>query len=350
VALKQSPSVALFVSLLVVEKQAPMPWNQLRRWLLVASVVTGGLFFGGRPPSPVVAAESGEANWQGEYAGTLTDPSGRAQWTGLQVVAQGKGDYLGVELTGGLPGNRWNMRDRVEAVGRAVGTPELVLASSTRQYTVDGWRVRVTDRQGQPLGTLQRYVRTSQTLGAPPPANAIVLFSGGPTSELKNAKITPEGLLQVGCETTRAYRDFCLHVEFRTPSMPEARGQARGNSGVYLQGRYEVQILDSFGLVSQNNDCGSLYKQRPPSLNMSFPPETWQTYEIDFRAARFDDQGQKTEPARLTVFHNGIKIHKNVELAGKTGAGAAEGPDPRPIKFQDHGDKVLYRNLWIVEK
>ena len=327
-----------------------MLWTQLRRGLVVASLVTGGMVCAGWELAPVAAAEPGTPSWQGEYAGTLTDVSGRPQWTGLQVVAQGKGDYLGVELSGGLPGNRWNMRDRQEAVGRAEGTPTLVLASPVHKYEVDGWQVRVTDLRGKSVGTLQRYVRTSQTQGTPPPGTAIVLFAGGPTSELKNARITPEGLLQVGCETTRSYRDFCLHVEFKTPLMPEARGQARGNSGVYLQGRYEVQILDSFGLVSQNNDCGSLYKQRPPLLNMSFPPETWQTYEIDFRAARFDDQGQKTGPARLTVWHNGIKIHKNVELTGKTGAGAAEGPDPRPIKFQDHGDQVLYRNLWIVEK
>lgn len=327
-----------------------MLWTQLRRGLVVASVVTGGMACAGWELAPVAAAEPGTPNWQGEYAGTLTDLSGRPQWTGLQVVSQGKGNYLGVELSGGLPGNRWNMRDRQEAVGRAEGTPTLVLASPVHKYEVDGWQVRVTDLQGKSVGTLQRYLRTSQTQGTPPPGNAIVLFAGGPTSELKNARITPEGLLQVGCESTRSYRDFCLHVEFKTPLMPEARGQARGNSGVYLQGRYEVQILDSFGLVSQNNDCGSLYKQRPPLLNMSFPPETWQTYEIDFRAARFDDQGQKSEPARLTVWHNGIKIHKNVELTGKTGAGAAEGPDPRPIKFQDHGDQVLYRNLWIVEK
>jgi len=313
-------------------------------------LLLGGLsLWWGAVPAPLKAETAAQA-WHGEYAGSLPDAAGRAQWTGLQVVPQGKGEYLGVELVGGLPGNRWNMRDRQEALGRAEGTPTLVLASPSRKYEVDGWQVRVTDLQGNLQGTLRRYFRSSQTLGAPPPAGAIVLFSGGPTSELNNARITPGGLLQVGCETSRSYRDFCLHVEFQTPLMPEARGQARGNSGVYLQGRYEVQILDSFGLLSQNNDCGSLYKQRPPLLNMSFPPETWQSYDIDFRAARFDDQGQKTEPARLTVWHNGIKIHKNVELTGKTGAGAAEGPDPRPIKFQDHGDAVLYRNLWILEK
>ncbi|HBH52826.1 MAG TPA: DUF1080 domain-containing protein, partial [Planctomycetaceae bacterium] len=238
-----------------------MPVHQNRLLLLVASLSLAW----SRWCEPALAETPAQA-WHGEYAGSLPDPTGRPQWTGLQVVPQGKGEYLAVELAGGLPGNRWNMRDRQEAVGRAEGTPTLVLASPVRKYEVDGWQVRVTDLQGNPVGTLRRYFRSSQTLGSPPPAGAIVLFSGGPTSELKNAKITPEGLLQVGCETTRAYRDFCLHVEFRTPLMPEARSQARGNSGVYLQGRYEVQILDSFGLVSQNNDCGSLYKQRPPLL------------------------------------------------------------------------------------
>lgn len=299
--------------------------------------------------SEPLAPVSYEPEWHGEYAGCLRDANGCQVWTGLQVIPQGNQDFLGVEFTGGLPGNRWNMRQRTPSTGRS-NEGKVILTGEGRRYVVDGWEAVVSDSHGAPLGSLRKYARTSRTQGANPPLGAIVLFDGKATAELKNARVTSEGLLQVGTETTRPFRDFCLHVEFRTPLMPSARGQGRGNSGVYLQGRYEVQILDSFGLVSQNNDCGSLYKQRPPLLNMCFPPGIWQTYEIDFRAARFDQSGKKCENAKITVWHNGIKIHKNLELTDKTGAGAAEGPEPRPIKFQDHGDPVVYRNLWIVER
>ena len=301
------------------------------------------------PTTTTSTAETVETVWHGEYAGCLLDANGCLTWMGLQVVPQGNQEFFAVEFHGGLPGNRWNLRNRRSATGKVVDG-RLSLEGDGHRYELDGWRVTVNDSNGRELGVLRRFQRTSQTLGAKPPPGAIVLFDGKPTDELKAARMTPAGLLQVGTETTRSYRDFCLHVEFRTPLMPAARGQSRGNSGVYVQGRYEVQILDSFGLVSQNNDCGGLYKQRPPLINMCFPPESWQTYDIDFRAARFDAQGKKQENARITVWQNGIKIHKNVELANKTGAGAPEGPEPRPIKFQDHGDAVLYRNLWIVER
>jgi hypothetical protein len=141
-----------------------------------------------------------------------------------------------------------------------------------------------------------------------------------------------------------------LHIEFRTPYMPAERGQKRGNSGVYIQGRYEVQILDSFGLDGLFNECGSLYRTQPPLVNMCFPPMSWQTYDIDFTAARFDSAGNKTAPARITVTHNGIVVQKNFEIPNKTGAGAAEGADPRPIKLQNHNDAVQFRNIWIIDR
>ena len=109
--------------------------------------------------------------------------------------------------------------------------------------------------------------------------------------------------------TRRSFGDVRIHLEFRTPLMPEARGQARGNSGVYVQGRYEVQVLDSFGLESMDNGCGALYRIAPPRVNASLPPRQWQTYEITFRAPRFDSSGSKTRNARITVRHNGEVIH-----------------------------------------
>jgi hypothetical protein len=138
-----------------------------------------------------------------------------------------------------------------------------------------------------------------------------------------------------------------MHIEFRTPYMPLARGQGRGNSGVYIQERYEVQILDSFGLEGEANECGGLYKQRPPEVNMCLPPLSWQTYDIYFTSARWDQQGAKIANARLTLLHNGVPVHNDYELTGKTGSGKTETPEPRPILLQNHGNPVHFRNIWF---
>ena len=141
--------------------------------------------------------------------------------------------------------------------------------------------------------------------------------------------------------------DFRLHVEFRTPFMPNSTGQQRGNSGVYIQQRYEVQILDSFGTDPLINGAAALYKQQPANFNMSFPPLVWQTYDIVFRAARWDENKEKTENARITLLHNGVPVHENYEIVAKTGAGQKEAPTDRPILFQDHRDPVAFRSIWI---
>ncbi len=142
-----------------------------------------------------------------------------------------------------------------------------------------------------------------------------------------------------------------MHLEFKLPYMPAARGQARGNSGCYLQGRYEVQILDSFGLEGKNNECGGIYEIKDPDVNMCLPPLAWQTYDIDYTAARYDASGGKTANARITVSHNGVVIHDNVELPRATRAAPVkEGPEPGPIYLQDHGNPVRFRNIWVVEK
>jgi hypothetical protein len=130
----------------------------------------------------------------------------------------------------------------------------------------------------------------------------------------------------------------------------ESRGN-RGNSGVYLQRRYEVQILDSFGHDAEPFDCGALYEYRPPRVSAARPAGRWQTLDITFRAARWADGGDgeftKTANARITVFHNGVLIHDDVELTRQTGLGLPEGPDPQPILFQDHGNPVRFRNVWV---
>ena len=197
---------------------------------------------------------------------------------------------------------------------------------------------------------MNKSTRSSPTLGLAPPPGATILFNGSDTSNLKGARVTEDGLLQEGAITAQPYQDFILHVEFRLPYMPEARGQGRANSGIYIQERYEVQILDSFGLDGLANECGGLYKTREPDLNMCLPPLTWQTYDIDFRAARFDENGQKIKNAQLTVVQNGVPVQNNVEIPNKTGAGRPEGPEARPIKFQDHSNPVRFRNIWVMPK
>ena len=163
-----------------------------------------------------------------------------------------------------------------------------------------------------------------------------------------------DGALEVGkgsLITKEKYQDFQLHVEFNIPEPPEgAKDQARSNSGVYIQRRYAVQILESFGDDPPHfNGCGSIYRQKAPDKNAAKKAGEWQTYDITFQGARFED-GKKVKGARITVIWNGVKVHDDYEITGKTGAGKPEGPEPAPILFQDHGAKVKFRNIWILPK
>jgi len=148
--------------------------------------------------------------------------------------------------------------------------------------------------------------------------------------------------------TKRDFTDFKMHIEFKTPQLPpDVTGQGRGNSGVYIQRRYEVQILDSFGLEPKNNECASLYRFKAPDKNVCKLPGQWQSFDMVFHAAKFEGN-RKTKKARITLWHNGVLVHDDVELENKTGAGRAEGPTPGPILLQDHGNEVCFRNIWIV--
>jgi hypothetical protein len=153
-----------------------------------------------------------------------------------------------------------------------------------------------------------------------------------------------------GAQSKATFGDHSLHLEFRTPFMPKSRGQARGNSGMYVQSRYEVQVLDSFGLEGKDNECGGIYSISEPKVNMCFPPLSWQTYDYDFAAARYDADGKKVENARITLKHNGVVIFDDLELEHGTPGRYEEGPEKQGLFLQDHGNPVAFRNIWVVEK
>lgn len=306
-------------------------------------------------------------SFQGEYVGAVWDPCWGCVSTGLQVIARGDGKFDAVIYQGGLPGAGWDGQTKRSLTG-TLAEGLLVLrgtdpgdggeasdagarsapAGHVDEIRCDGTLATVHDVAEAPVGELEKIQRVSPTMHQPPPCGSTVLFNGSSTDQLEGVQVSPDGLLEVGAITKSPVGDFRLHMEFRTPYMPYATGQARGNSGVYIQQRYEVQILDSFGLEGVENECGGLYRQQRPDVNMCLPPLSWQTYDIWFTAARFDDAGQKIANARITVLHNGVPIHCHRELPSKTGAGKPEGPEPFPILFQNHGNPVHFRNLWIV--
>ena len=226
--------------------------------------------------------------------------------------------------------------------------------------TLAGWAT-VAPAQSKPAASTAAAVAATTTTTSPAtrPAGAVVLFDGKDQSTWLDKSGKPaawkavDGAIEANgtgdIHTKDSYRDFVLHVEFRTPEpKPGQTGQHRGNSGIYLDDRYEVQVLDSYGLEPTKGDCGAIYNQKAPDVNACLPPLEWQTYDMTFRAPRFDAAGKKTENARLTLIWNGRKVHDNAEITGPTRSASEKELPEGPIRLQDHGHPVQYRNIWIV--
>jgi hypothetical protein len=287
---------------------------------------------------------------QGEYTGEIQTDQGSEKF-GVQVVALGGGKFRAVGYHGGLPGDGWNKEERVTAEGEVKEGTVRFQGERGSGVLKDGVLI-VSNDNGDAVGELRRVERQSPTLGAEPPPGAIVLFDGTGTQQWNGGRMTPDGLLMEGTTSKQKFADHKIHIEFRLPYQPEDRGQARGNSGIYVQGRYEVQMLDSFGLEGKDNECGGIYTVKAPDINMCLPPLSWQTYDIQFTAAKYDDQGNLLEKPRITVDHNGFPIHRDVKLSVSSATRAAPvqpSAQPGPIHLQNHGNPVRYRNIWVVE-
>jgi hypothetical protein len=302
-----------------------------------------------KPPPPKAYTTEAEAGpdfkIQGEYVGETGD----AKW-GIQVIALGKDGFKAVVHKGGLPGDGWDGGKKFEATGKWEGDVVKIVSSDNHTMTIskDGTAVGANP-QGETLD-FKKVTRKSPTEGAKAPEGAVILFDGSTPDNFNNGKMTEDKLLQVGVTSKQKFTDHTIHIEFILPFMPDGRGQGRANSGVYPQNRYEIQVLDSFGLKGENNECGGIYTKAAPKVNMCYPPLQWQTYDIDFTAAKFDKDGKKTANARTTVKHNGVIIHDDFELNGACPGGQPEANTPGPLQIQNHGNPVFFRNIWVVEK
>ncbi len=312
--------------------------------------------------SPFQNPAQGDTDYaiQGEYLGTNV-ATGLAM--GAQVMAQGQGTFALLLLDGGLPGQGWNGNGRKSFSGNRQGNSAIFVQSSFNlSVGVTGDSLTGTNELGQTL-RLVKVHRQSPTLNQTPPAEATVLFDGTSVAAWADAVLDSNHIMFVnigssGATTLQSFTDFTLHLEFRLPFEPDASGQGRGNSGIYLQKRYELQILDSFGqslpylfaadTIEPKRQCGAFYEQSAPLVNMAFPPLTWQTYDIQFTSARWDSTGHKIQNAKVTVQQNGVVIHQDRILSNSTLAGSPESSSPSPHLLQYHGHEIAFRNIWIT--
>ena len=309
---------------------------------------------------------------QGEYVGRV----GNQIPVGLQVIALGKQRFQGVLYTGGLPGAGWNEstvfhiqgqsengRCKFHGIhGERLAFPNANFHGALDQRVLTGEARMYSGLTDDVSFRLQKVLRKSPTLGRKPPAGALVLFDGKHVDHWQNGRLVDDRLLDVGTTTKRSFGSVLIHLEFNCPFMPTARGMQRGNSGIYIKREWEVQIIDSFGWHHENHKferlskfarCGGIHEMVGPRINMSFPPLSWQTYDIEFTAAAPPATDRKTAPAMISVQHNGITFHDKFVLPpaapGRPDSATTAGR-PGPIFLQDHGNPVRFRNIWVVER
>jgi hypothetical protein len=225
------------------------------------------------------------------------------------------------------------------------------------------WKPNDPDRPLPPV--IEAGQASTQDMPGRPPSDAIVLFDGknlsqwagedGQAAKWKVADGAMEVVPHSGfLHTRRAFGDCQLHVEFAEPLPAVGADQGRGNSGVFLMGLYEIQVLDSYqSKTYADGHAGAVYGQFPPQVNASRAPGQWQAYDIIFHPARFDKDGNVLRPARMTVLHNGVLVQDNVELSGPTAhhdrPPYKPTPEKLPLSLQDHGNPVRFRNIWVRE-
>ena len=206
-----------------------------------------------------------------------------------------------------------------------------------------------------------RVVTPGNTISAAP-SDAIILFDGKDFSQWESTGkgdvkwVIDNGIMTVakgtgGIQTKKSFGDCQLHIEWRSPENAEFDGQNRGNSGIFFQKQYEIQVLDSYNNKTYfDGQAGSVYTQNPPLVNASRKPGEWQTYDIVYMAPRFNSDGKVEIAARVTVFHNGVLVQNNFIIEGTTyNKSGYKAHDKLPIELQDHGTPVSYRNIWIRE-
>ncbi len=311
------------------------------------------------------ADRPGPPRFYGEYDGTCILNGDSARQAHAAVIARqdkaGRRVWTVHLATGDIATARPGLQ--VDLQGRSEDPQTVILSDKQGRWSgkIRQGVLRASRAGENPVRfDLRRIVRRPDTVGARPPRGATVLLALKPGEKPDLAAWTnptwPRGIdgsMRVGKGDQRSRRphgSIRLHLEFRCPLRIGKTGQGRANSGVYLQDRYEVQILDSFGLAPADDRCGGIYKIAAPRVNASLPPGRWQSYDIVFQAARFDDAGRLRARPRITVVHNGITVHNDLELPGPTaGANGKDHVPAGPLRLQDHGDAVEYRNIWWVE-
>lgn len=344
--------------------------------LSIVAVSTGRSFgqsavFGGTSGSEQLTSDPFLGDWQGGWV----DPEGFLMKKNPLVTAQ-------VIPRGG---NRYQINILPEFDQRC--PPYAVIDAAAEGGKIDfedgDWSGTLTHESFTGSGVikletgrfrLDKVARLSPNSGAKPPEGAIVLFDGSGFEQWEpggrhsgskiNWKIEDDAMrIEPSPDTSEGprhslqsklqFKGCRVHAEFRLPLLPGNTGQSRGNSGVSVGG-YEVQVLDSYGLPGYYNECGALYKRAAPMVNMCAPPLQWQTYDITFDGPRFDQSGRQVANARITVLHNGVLIHKDLELVRRVYQAKDEEPKPvedvpQSLSLQNHGNPVEYRNIWVVD-